>query len=403
MNTSNVYQKHLDLDKRIKIEKGIEESKTFTKIAKDICKSSKTVSNEILRNRNIVPCTSWYGKVKVCDKTLKPPYVCNACPSRMGCRKTRYYYYAKDAQGKYEKLRSESRKGIDMTSPEFNHLNKVVSDEIRKGHSFAMIIRNHKDEFSVGTRTLYNYVENGYLDIINLDLPRKVRYKKRNHNKPTEKKDSKIRINRTYEDFKDYVKHYNDNDFNINIVEMDTVEGIKGESVLLTLLWRQANFMIAIKLDSKDTDSVNGFFAYLKGRLGYEDFRWLFPIILTDNGTEFSKPDEIEFNGRLVYPTKLFYCDPGHSEQKGKIENNHEYIRRFIPKGTSFDNYTQDDINLMINHINSVKRDSLNGENPYTLMEDFLPQELIDMLNITEIKQEDIILKDTLFDYKKKR
>ncbi len=403
MNTSNVYQKHLDLDKRIKIEKGIEERKTFTKIAEDICKSSKTVSNEILRNRNIVPCTSWYGKVKVCDKTLKPPYVCNACLSRMGCRKTRYYYYAKDAQGKYEKLRSDSRKGIDMTSSEFNHLNKIVSDEIRKGHSFAMIIRNHKDEFSVGTRTLYNYVENGYLDIINLDLPRKVRYKKRNHNKNTEKKDTKIRINRTYEDFKDYVKHYNDNDFNINIVEMDTVEGVKGESVLLTLLWRHTNFMIAIKLDSKDTDSVNCFFAYLKGRLGYEGFRWLFPIILTDNGPEFSKPDEIEFNGRFVYPTKLFYCDPGHSEQKGKIENNHEYIRRFIPKGVSFDNYTQDDINLMMNHINSVKRDSLDGENPYTLMKDFLPQEFINMLNINEIKQENIILKDTLFDYKKKR
>lgn len=405
MNTSNVYQKHLNLDKRIKIEKGIEERKTFTKIAEDICKSSKTISNEILRNRNIVPCTSWYGKVKVCDKTLKPPYVCNACPSRMGCRKTRYYYYAKDAQGKYENLRSDSRKGIDMTSPEFNHLNKVVSDEIRKGHSFAMILRNHKNEFSVCTRTLYNYVENGYLDIINLDLPRKVRYKKRKRsdNKNIPKKDTKIRINRTYEDFKDYVINYNDNDFNINIVEMDTVEGVKGESVLLTLLWRQANFMVAIKLDSKNTESVNGFFAYLKGRLGYEDFRWLFPIILTDNGSEFSKPDEIEFNGRFVYPTKLFYCDPGHSEQKGKIENNHEYIRRFIPKGFSFDNYTQDDINLMINHINSVKRDSLNGDNPYTLMKDFLPQEFIDMLDITEIKQEDIILKDTLFDYKKKR
>ena len=403
MSTSNVYQKHLNLDKRIKIEKGIEEKKTFTKIAEDICKSSKTVSNEILRNRNVVPCTSWYGKVKVCEKTLKPPYVCNACSSRMGCRKTRYYYYAKDAQGKYEKLRSDSRKGIDMTSPEFNYLNKIVCEEIRKGHSFAMIIRNHKNEFSVGTRTLYNYVENGYLDIINLDLPRKVRYKKRNHNKITEKKDTKIRINRTYEDFKDYVRNFNDNDFNTNIIEMDTVEGVKGESVLLTLLWRQANFMVAIKLESKTAESVNCLFAYLKGRLGYEDFRWLFPIILTDNGNEFSNPEEIEFNGRLVYPTKLFYCDPGHSEQKGKIENNHEYIRRFIPKGISFDNYTQDDINLMINHINSVKRDSLNGNNPYTLMIDFLPQEFIDMLNICEIKQENIILKDTLFDYKKKR
>lgn len=104
-----------------------------------------------------------------------------------------------------------------------------------------------------------------------------------------------------------------------------------------------------------------------------------------------------------MYKTKLFYCDPGHSEQKGKIEVNHEYIRRFIPKGTSFNSYTQDDINLMLNHINSVKRDSLCGENPYTLMKHFLPKEIIDLFNIEEIEQKHIILKNKLFNFKKKR
>ena len=403
-STSNVYQKHLDLNKRIKIEKGIEENLNFSQIAKEINKSPRTVSYEILKNRNIEHCLSWVGKYKTCEKTSKPPYVCNTCPSRKGCRKTRYYYYAEDAQGKYEKLRSESRTGIDMTSTEFKELNKIVSNEIKNGHSFAMIIRNHKDDFSVGKRTLYNYVEKGYLDIINLDLPRKVRYKKRKRNNTDiPKKDTKIRINRTYEYFKDYVKNYNDNNFNINIVEMDTVEGVKGESLLLTLLWRQANFMLAFKIENKEPDSVNAFFSYLKEILGYEKFHELLPIILTDNGIEFSKPDEIEFNGYHVYKTRLFYCDPGHSEQKGKIEVNHEYIRRFIPKGISFDTYSQDDINLMLNHINSVKRDSLSGDNPYTLMKDFLPREIIELFDIKEIKQKDIILKNKLFDYKNKR
>ena len=405
MNTSNTYQKHLTLDKRIKIEKGIDEKKNFTQIANDICKSNKTVSNEILRNRNIVHCTSWYGKEKICEKTLKPPYVCNACPSRKGCRKTRYYYDAQDAQGKYETLRTDSRIGIDMTSIEFKELNNIVSEEIKNGHSFAMIMRNHGNDFPVGKRTLYNYVEKGYLDIINLDLPRKIRYKKRKRNETPIPKDTKIRVNRTYEDFKNYVKLYNDNNFNINIVEMDTVEGIKGydESVLLTLLWRQANFMLAFKLDSKTSENVSKFFSYLKELLGYETFHTLFPIILTDNGTEFSKPDDIEFNGKHVYKTKLFYCDPGKSGQKGKIENNHEYIRRFIPKGNSFNEFTQDDINLMINHINSVKRYSLEGDNPYTLMKEFLPKEIIELFDIEEVEQKNIILKNKLFDYKKKK
>ena len=403
-NTCNVYQKHLDLNKRRKIEKGIEENLNFSQIAKEINKSPRTVSYEILKNRNIEYCLSWVGKYKTCEKTLKPPYVCNACPSRSGCRKTRYYYYAEDAQGKYEKLRSESRTGIDMTSTEFKRLNQIVSNDIRNGHSFSMIIRNHKDEFNVGKRTLYNYVEKGYLDIINLDLPRKVRYKKRRkNNTDIPKKDTKIRINRTYEHFKDYIKRYNDNNFNINIVEMDTVEGIKGGSLLLTLLWRQANFMLAYKIENKEADSVNSFFTHLKKLLGYEKFHELFPIILTDNGNEFSKPDEIEFNGNHVYKTRVFYCDPGHSEQKGKIEVNHEYIRRFISKGVPFDNYTQDDINLMLNHINSVKRESLNDDNPYTLMKDFLPNEIIKSFDIKQIEQKDIILKNKLFNYKNKR
>ena len=399
-NTCNVYQKHLDLDKRIKIEKGIEEHLNFTQIAKEISKSPRTVSYEILRNRQCQHCNSWRIRELSCDKTSKPPYVCNACPNRAGCKRTKYYYCAKDAQADYEEKWSALRKGIDMTSMEFKHLNETVSDEIRKGHSFAMIVRNHENEFPVGKRTLYNYVENGYLDIINLDLPRKVRYKKRNRNTNTEKKDTKIRINRTYIDFRDYVKSHNDNNFNINIVEMDTVEGTKGDSVLLTLLWRQANFMLAYKLDNKDTESVSYFFSYLKNLLGYEKFHMLFPIILTDNGIEFSKPDIIENNGHHVYKTRLFYCDPGHSEQKGKIENNHEYIRKFIPKGESFDAYTQDDINLMLNHINSVKRDSLCGDNPYTLMKGFLPQEIIDLFDIEEIEQNNIILKKKLFNYK---
>ena len=401
-STCNVYQKHLDLDKRIKIQKGIEENLNFTQIAKEINKSPKTVSYEILKNRVCEHCNSWRIRNKVCNKTSKPPYVCNSCPKRKGCLCTRYYYYASDAQASYKKNLSESRKGIDMASPEFKNLNDIVSNKIKKGHSFSMIIRNHKNKFPVGQRTLYNYVEKGYLDIINLDLPRKVRYKKRNKKAVVVKKDTKIRINRTYEDFKDYIKLHNNNDFENNIVEMDTVEGVKGESVLLTLLWRNSNFMLAHKLEEKSSDAVSHFMCFLKSLLGYEKFHELFPIILTDNGVEFSRPDIIEDNGKHVYPTKVFFCDPGHSEQKGKIEVNHEYIRRYIPKGNSFNQYNEDDINLMLNHINSVKRDSLLGDSPINIMKALLPNKIIKFFGIKEINQNDIILKKKLFNYKKK-
>ena len=397
MNTSRLLNKHLTYEDRKTIENSLINHLNFSQIGSLINKPYKTVSNEIKRNKifEYGGSTAWC-KQKHCDKITKPPYVCNGCSSRKNCRRKKYYYYANDAQVLYDTRKSNSRKGIDMTSSEFKYLNETVSSEIKNGHSFSMIIKNHKHEFPVCERTLYNYVEKGYLDIINLDLPKKVKYKKRVKNTKPTTKDTKIRLDRTFVNFKDYVKFYNDNNFDINIVEMDTVEGKKGDSLLLTLLWRSSNFMLAYKIENKESQSVSNFFTYLKSLLGYEAFHILFPIILTDNGVEFSDPDIIEFNGNHVYKTRVFYCDPGASYQKGKIEKNHEYIRKFIEKGVSFDKYTQDDINLMINHINSVKRESLHGENPYNLMKGFFPQQILDLFDIEEINQKDIILNKKL-------
>ena len=279
MNTSNLLKnKHLSYDDRKLIEKSLNKGLNFSQIGLNINKPYKTISNEIKRNKIFESSVAFslYGS-KLCDKLNKPPYVCNGCPSRNGCKRKKYYYYANDAQAAYNDRKSNSRKGIDMTSTEFKYLNDIVSNEIKNGHSFSMIIRNHKDEFPVGKRTLYNYVEKGYLDIINLDLPRKVRYKKRVKKQEVTTKDTKIRLGRTYSNFKDYIKYYNDNNFNINIVEMDTVEGVKGESVLLTLLWRNSNFMLAYKMENKDSESVSNFFINLKKLLGYEKFHTLFP------------------------------------------------------------------------------------------------------------------------------
>ncbi|PWL80466.1 MAG: hypothetical protein DBY24_05935, partial [Prevotellaceae bacterium] len=61
----------------------------------------------------------------------------------------------------------------------------------------------------------------------------------------------------------------------------------------------------------------------------------------------------------------IYYCDPNRSDQKGALEKNHEYIRYVLPKGTSFEKMTDKTTLLLLNHINSEKRDSLNGHSPY--------------------------------------
>lgn len=403
MDSSTKYQKHLTLSDRIVIEKMLDNGDNFSRIANELHKSNRTISYDVKNHREFKHGLILNKKTYIpCPKVNKAPYVCNGCPSRKGCRKNRYIYVAKNANMDYKDKLSNSRKGIDLTNEEFIRMNKIITEEIKKGHSFYMICRNHKDEFSVKERTLYNYVENNYLDIINLDLPRKVRYKKRKKKSDNkDKKEYKYRKNRTYKDFLNYVDK--NNDF---IVEMDTVEGKKGESVLLTLLWRHSNFLLAIKLENKDSENVTKAFTKLKIDLGNELFHRYFPIILTDNGSEFSDPDSIEYNESDVYKSHVFYCDPKQSQQKGKIEVTHEYIRRFIPKGESFDSYSQEDINLIINQINNTPREMLEKSNklydtPYKIQRELFEESTFKYFNQFYIKSKNIILNKSIFNKKK--
>ena len=371
--------KHLNLSQRIIIESNLNENISLRKIGTMLGKPHTTVSREILTRRVLVRGNHFNNFNTKCDKTDKAPFVCNGCPNRNKCRKNRYFYYAEDANNDYRKTLVESRQGIDFENDEFRKMDKVIKEEVDKGHSFYMIIEDHP-EFDIVERTLYYYQEKGYLSCKNIDLPRLVRYRKRKRNVPknkTERKENACRIN-----------HY---------VEMDTVEGIKGHSVLLTLNFVPFNFMISYKLESQTISEVTDKINKLKKILGYELFHKIFPVILTDNGKEFKRPDLIEDNGSDVVKTKVFYCDSRRSDQKGSIEVTHEYIRRYIEQGTDLDKYSDDDILLMMNHINNTKREKLKGKTPYELMEEKIGKENIKKLGFYFIPPKDIILKPNLF------
>lgn len=121
-------------------------------------------------------------------------------------------------------------------------------------------------------------------------------------------------------------------------------------------------------------------------------FEKTFPVILTDNGTEFGNPLSLEFNNEGIGRTRIFYCNPSASYQKGMLEKNHEFIRYIIPKGTSMDDYTQQDITKMINHINSLARESLNWTTPYDLAKLLIEKEVLKKLNLLKIPPQEIKL-----------
>lgn len=424
----------LDLTDRIAIEFGLSSGKTFKAIAQKLNKSPSCISREVKVNREFIHGSFFLGndcryartckkknvcgdthcgaycircrsydcrngcvsyKPYKCEKPNYPPYVCNHCPIRRDCFKNRYMYSAKLAQAKSDERRSASRKGIRVDEKEMEILNSVIQKGIKKGQPLAHIYEQHKNEFSVSLRSIYNYIDSRFLSVKNIDLRRKVTYKKRKTKDNSDKPTQQYRLGRGYDEFQKFML---DNP-NCPVVQMDTVKGKKEKgSVILTMIMLKYDIMLLFLLPENTSSAVINVFDFLTDILGIEVFEELFPVILTDNGSEFKRAEELEFACTGEQRCMMFYCDPMASWQKGELEKNHEYIRYVIPKGTNLDSYTQEDIHLLMNHINSVKRKSLHGRCPYeTVPEgDDSMQWLMELLKMDTIPADDVHLKPTL-------
>lgn len=423
---------HLTLSDRIFIEAELNIGSNFKSIAENLGKDPSTISKEIrlhrstndpyiLHNRHCFDCVKYdscenanrisknryyeyYSLAKKCpqfnpfscERHYHVPYVCNGCDHRK-CGMKKQYYTATKAQKAYEDTLSRSRQGINMTPEELQQLNDLVSPLILKGQPLSHIFAVHSDEIPICRRTLYNYLDQRIFQARNIDLPRRVRYKKRKkRNEPQGRNMEQVyRSKRTYKDFEHFTEDYPD----LSIVEMDTVKGSRAAGkCLLTLLFRSCGFMLVILLPACTQSAVINAINDLTDTIGLRLFRKYFGIILTDNGSEFKDPWSIEKTDDGKHRTYVFYCDPYVSNQKGRLEKNHEYIRYVIPKGRSMNRYAQDDINLMASHINSTARDSLNGACPFDLADILLDRRIPMLCGQFKIPADKVCLKPSLVD-----
>ena len=253
-----------------------------------------------------------------------------------------------------------------------------------------MILTNHP-ELGISVKTLYNYIDQYLLLTRNVDLKRKVKFKKRaSHNKHL--MDREIFIGRTYKDFKD--RHADELDF----WEMDTVLSAKGSSkCILTFYFPQIELFWAHLMDRCSPGAVKAVFGRLQAALGdaYE-FSFLMPVILTDRGQEFGKPEELENDPDGNPRTSIFYCDPMRSNQKAGIENVHTMLRMILPKGTVFTDLTQWDIRKCVDHINSAPRKKLNGRTPYELAVKTIGPEILKKMQLRYIAPDQVTLSPKL-------
>ena len=434
-------KKHLTLDERMNIHYGLMNNYSFKKIALLVDKNCTTISREVRshiyiekkgvygrgfndckRRKNCKECYEDCKEARckkefcsycknfcmtsrcpsyvkeVCPKLKRSPYVCNGCSKKMQCQLEKHFYSAELAYKQYRDQLTSARNGIAITEEEVLILNECLQEGFKKGQSIYHIIQTVGEEvIGFSPKTIYKYIQEGvFKGIGNIDLPRKVRYRPRVKKEDRiVKKDKNCREGRTYEDFKAFKEGHPD----VPVVEMDSVLGKKGinEKVLLTIHFTNCKLMLAFIRDRNTAASVVETFDSFKEKLTTEEFSKLFPVLLTDNGSEFSDPLPIELNkatGEIA--TRIFYCDARQSQQKGACENNHEFIRRISPKGRSMNPFTQEDIDLMMSHINSYKREELGGKSPYEVFSFLYGTNILDKLNIRGIDPKEVTLKPEL-------
>jgi IS30 family transposase len=428
--------KHLTLSQRIEIEKGLVENKSFAAIAREIGKDPSTISKEVrLRSRvkerpdssyTSAPCINRKDckltclcdnqcgimckickkasskciyicpkyEVAECIKLTKPPYVCNGCGKKTHCLMTRKFYSSKYANDSYRQTLVNSREGINQTPESIQAINDLLVPLLKDNRqSIAHVYATHAEEIGCSRRTLYSYINAGIFEVRNIDLRRVVRYKKRKKPTRSSSKDRAYRKGHNYVDFQNFMKK----NPGMDVVEMDCVEGKKtDDKALLTLFFRSCSLMLIFLLEYQDQECVSQVFVWLETMLGKRAFQKLFPVILTDGGAEFSSREDIETFYDGSKGTTVFYCDPYSFWQKGMLEKNHEYIRYVIPKGTSLQELTWQQVRTLMNHINSEKRDSLNGHSPYELSQILLDNTLHKELRLERIEPDNVNLSPAL-------
>ena len=420
--SSNNKNLHLTVQERIIIEKGIENGSTKAAIALTIGKDKSTVGKEIKKHRELVHKSSYKincanmkncshnhvcdncadFKPFTCNRRDRSPGACNGCSKYTYCRYDKYRYKADFSHKKYREDLVDSRTGINMSYEECKAMADIIVPLIKAGHSPYHIVTNHP-ELNISEKTLYNYIENGIFrefGLLDIDLRIKTKRKitKKASNKYKKREDKKYLNGRTYDDFINYTAENK----NLSVVEMDTVynNGSTGP-FMQTFKFLDYSFMFIVYQEEKTAKSMVEGVDLLEKILGKDLFSEEVAIIKTDRGSEFCDTEGFEKEENESRRTRIFYCDPMASGQKGSLENNHKEIRYICPKENDLNDLglnSQEKANLIVSHINSQSKEHLKGKSPLEVMEFMNPalyQKFKDF-GIERINKDNIVLKPYL-------
>lgn len=320
---------HLTLTERLQMEAWLKTKTSVKQIAEMLHKDQSTIYREIRRGG--------YDRLNGEDYSV-------------------YRAYSPDiAEGRYrENLKAKGaplKLGADREYAEYieekilkdKYSPKAVLGEIKK--------KGLKFRTTISYTTLYRYIDEGvFLRLTNKDLPvkrdkSKQRYKKIRPIRPPkgesiEKRPKEINERSTFGNW-----------------EMDCVIGTRsGCGALLVLTERLTRREYVRLLPAKTAANVVCALDGIEKKLGSEMFAKIFQTITVDNGSEFADYLGMERSIGSGKRTKIYYCHPYSSYERGSNENLNKMIRRWYPKGVSFANSTDADIARVENWMNNYPR-----------------------------------------------
>lgn len=417
--------KHLTHQERLIIETGIRNGSSKKAIADILGKDKSTIGKEITLHRiHSYKCKMslecmHYATCKYarncsascsdyipfsCVRRDRSPGACNNCKKFIHCRFDKFVYRPDIAHKEYTSTLVYSRLGINATLEEIRNIGNLIKPLLHQGQSVYQILIAHP-EIARSEKTIYTYIEDGIfkdagINISALDLRRQVnrRLPKKKAASYKKRKDRRYLLGRTYKDFTAVME----DDPDLHVVQMDTVyNDISNGPFIQTFKFIDYGFLFALYHEFKTAETMVKGLDILESLLGTHLFNETVEVLLTDRGTEFVLADDFELREDGTRRTRIYYCDPMCSCQKGSLENNHIELRYICPKETNLYELglqTQDDLNLVLSHINSQPKEKLNGKSPIefteflhpTLMENFYT------FGLTKIMKEKVTLKPYL-------
>jgi transposase, IS30 family len=139
--------------------------------------------------------------------------------------------------------------------------------------------------------------------------------------------------------------------------ESDTIvsgKKTRGKSALTVTRERKTKFAMIRKIPNLHPSSNNNAILAMKTKV--EDIK----SMTFDNGIENTKHEELNI------PT--FFCHPYHSWEKGGVEHHNKMVRRYVPKGSNLDLFSEEYIMEIETLLNSKPRKSLRYQTPYEAM-----------------------------------